>query len=81
MFRMHGHGWMGRYSKQKTGSNDTNLNSQIRFGGTDIDTESVSRKLAGILYQGMLSDADRQKIEGYLGKMGNLYGFGPSIYQ
>ncbi len=47
---------------------------QIRFGAYDYDQErSIAEVGEFILYQGMLSDTDRQKIEGYLGKKWGIY--------
>ena len=69
--------WMDgkAHEARNTGSHNNHPTpGQIRFGGYDYDQErSIGEVGEFILYQGMLSDADRQKIEGYLGKKWGIY--------
>ena len=60
---------------KNTGSHNTYPTpGQIRFGAYDYDQErSIAEVGEFILYKGMLSDTDRQKIEGYLGKKWGIY--------
>ena len=69
--------WMdgASHETRSTGSHNTYPTpGQIRFGAYDYDNErSIAEVGEFILYQGMLSDTDRQKIEGYLGKKWGIY--------
>jgi hypothetical protein len=69
--------WMDgkAHEARNTASHNTHPTpGQIRFGGYDYDQErSIGEVGEFILYQGMLSDTDRQKIEGYLGKKWGIF--------
>jgi hypothetical protein len=69
--------WMDgkAHEARNTGSHNNHPTpGQIRFGGYDYDQErSIGEVGEFILYQGMLSDTDRQKIEGYLGKKWGIF--------